>query len=129
MAKKKIKNIKKEISQNNKKKKRKKRKLKSKNLYPEKSYTEFDRKADKYFLPFMIGLGLLAIVLNPEGFKNMIATLGSIIWAAVPIVIIGIFYGIFSADSSKGELFNKGVFWMFMGLFGIGILGGLLFNP
>jgi len=73
----------------------------------------------KIFWIVMLFLFIGSIILSPETWIGF----GEALWALVPLVIIGLVYGVFTAD--EGKHFNKGGFLLFIGMLVVSLIMGL----
>ena len=106
--------------------KRKRKKIQKKTTYVfEKKLSKKDKKKEtKIFWIVMAILLIGSVSLNPGFWIES----GKFLWALVPLILIGLFYGAMGG-AAENKSFDKGVFFMFMGIFALGILLGFLFNP
>ena len=77
-------------------------------------------KESKIFWIVMLFLFIGSIFLNPEFWIS----LGEVVWAVVPVIIIGLIYAAFGAK--EGKLFDKGLFLLFVGMLAFGLFFGWL---
>lgn len=74
----------------------------------------------KIFWIVMLFLFIGSILLSPETWIG----LGKVVWAVVPIIIIGLVYAAFGAK--EGKLFDRGLFLLFVGMVVFSLIIGLL---
>ena len=105
----------------------KKIKKKRKKKDSEELNKKIDKKIEKFFIPGIILLAVLAFALDPTGITNMTIGVGKFIWALIPLILVGLVYGAM-AGGAENKSFDKGVFFIFMGIVALGLLLGFLYN-